>query len=74
MATTPHDAAPERFAGYPDLLKSAEVAEILRLSPQTVRRFMASGEIPGAFKIGPVWYVAKAAFSRFVEGGAHAEG
>lgn len=74
METTPHNAISGRFAGYPDLLKSADVAEILRQSPQTVRRLMASGEIPGAFKVGAFWYVAKAAFARFVEGGAHAEG
>ncbi len=74
MEQTPHDAAPGRFEGYPDLLKSADVAEILRLSPQTVRRLMASGEIPGAFKVGALWYVAKAAFARFADGGAHAEG
>ncbi|MEU1121956.1 MULTISPECIES: helix-turn-helix domain-containing protein [unclassified Streptomyces] len=39
------------LAEYPDVLRGAEVAEILRLDPRTVQRKANAGELP-AFRVG----------------------
>lgn len=41
---------------WPALLTVAEVAQILRVAPVTVRRMILSGELPGV-KIGNQWRV-----------------
>lgn len=51
------------------LLRSEDVAELLGLSPQVVRRKFRSGELP-AIKIGAFWYVAECELEKLFEGGA----
>lgn len=59
---------PEWFAAYGDLMTASDVAEVLRQSGNTVRRLMASGQIP-AVKIGSRWYTPKSRLVEFVERG-----
>jgi excisionase family DNA binding protein len=51
------------FDGYADVLDPDEVAAILRLSPQTVRRDLRAGQLPG-FRTGTgtrsSWRIPKA--------------
>ena len=44
--TIPRFTLPQRPASTPKLLTIDEVAEILKLSPRTVRRYIAAGALP----------------------------
>ncbi len=59
---------PEWFAGYGDLMTASEVAQVVQQSPQTVRRLMATGQLP-ACRIGTRWYTPKTRLVEFVERG-----
>lgn len=50
-----------------DVLKSDEVAELLEISPLTVRDWAKKGKIP-ARKIGKEWRFSKAAILKWLEG------
>lgn len=50
-----------------DVLKSDEVAELLDISPLTVRDWAKKGKIP-ARKIGREWRFSKAAILKWLEG------
>lgn len=50
-----------------DVLKSDEVAELLEISPLTVREWAKKGKIP-ARKIGKEWRFSKAAIMKWLEG------
>jgi excisionase family DNA binding protein len=39
----------------PETQTLAEVADVLRVSEDTVRRLAEAGDIPGAFKVGQQW-------------------
>lgn len=42
-----------------ELLKVAEVAEVMGVSARTVRRMLASGVLRGGLKLGHTWYVRR---------------
>ena len=50
----------------------AELSDILRLTPQSVRRFIKEGRIR-AQKVGTRWLVTEEALRQFLEGGIPAE-
>lgn len=50
------------------LLRSEDVAELLGISEQVVRRKFRSGELPGV-KIGAFWYLPAEAFEGLVKSG-----
>ncbi len=56
------------WKSVPPLLRTDEVAELLRLSPAYVRSLCASGQL-AAVRLGPRgdWRVPKAALEKFVE-------
>jgi len=55
------------------MLTIAEVASLLRVSPDTVYRLAASGELPGR-KIGRVWRFSVEAIKRYMDPNAtHAQ-
>jgi excisionase family DNA binding protein len=43
----------------PELLKIAEVAQLLRISASNVYRLAERGELPGACKVGAQWRVSR---------------
>jgi len=45
-----------------------EVAELLRVSPRTVQRWLAQGKLQGV-KVGRLWRIPKASLDRFLEAG-----
>ena len=47
-------------------LTLTETAEILRLHPETVRRLLQAGELPGV-KLGKTWRVSPEALQRFLD-------
>ena len=49
----------------PELLTVTEVAETLRLSPQTVRALIKRDELPGV-RVGNLYRIPKAAVARLV--------
>lgn len=51
-----------------EFLTVAEVAEILKLNPQTVRNWIDRGELP-ALRIGRRVRIRRAEFDRFIEQG-----
>lgn len=53
------------------LLSTDEVAELLAVSPKTVRRWIAEGELP-AVKLQRLWRVRSADLERLLEGESHA--
>lgn len=50
-----------------DVLKTDEVAELLEITPLTVREWAKKGKIP-AKKIGKEWRFSKAAILKWLEG------
>ena len=50
-----------------DLLTPEEVAEYVRVNPQTIYRLLRSGRLPGA-KIGHQWRVRKADLDAYLHG------
>jgi excisionase family DNA binding protein len=50
----------------PEVLKVAEVAELLRVSKATVQRWCANGQLP-AFKIGQHWRIDAALLKEMIE-------
>lgn len=59
----------ELLADYSDLLTVGDVCELTGLSPQTVRKEIHAGRLPG-FRIGRTLYVPKPSFLEFIaEGG-----
>lgn len=64
------DSQGEIFAGYPDLLTPAHIAEITGLTVQYVRTLCRKGKLP-AVQIGEArWYVPKRKFIGFVMSGS----
>lgn len=58
----------ELFAGYPDLLTPAHIAEITGMTAHYVRTLCRRGKLP-AVQIGEArWYVPKTRFIAFVNG------
>jgi excisionase family DNA binding protein len=53
------------------LLSTEEVAEILAVTPKTVRRWIASGDLP-AVKVHRQWRVRADELERFLTGGTDA--
>ena len=55
MSNQPHKDIPEHIVEDPEpLLTVPELAQFLRLEPQTIRALAREGKIP-AFKIGRIW-------------------
>lgn len=42
------------------LMKVTEVAQVFRVSPATVRRMCAAGQLPGAVRFGGTWRIPSA--------------
>ncbi len=57
----------ELFAGYPDLLSPAHLADITGQCEATMRAMCAKGDLP-AVKVGKRWYVPKPAMVELVMG------
>lgn len=53
---------------FPDLLTPEHLSAILSMTPQTVRRYLRSGELPGAVHIGTRWYLPKKRLKSLIEG------
>jgi excisionase family DNA binding protein len=69
---TEGDAMTEGEAKPKKLLSVAEAAEALEVAPQTIRRWLQKGHLPGV-KMGPkVWRVPRVAVERMLEGEAAA--
>jgi len=51
-----------------EFLSADEAAEMLNMHPRTVRRLLASGELPGT-RLGRQWRISSAAVRRMIEGG-----
>ena len=51
-----------------EFLSADEAAEMLHMHPRTVRRLLASGELPGT-RLGRQWRISLAAVRRLIEGG-----
>ncbi len=58
----------EMLAGYGDLLSIADLHELTGLAPNTLRRAIADGELPGRKMCGK-FIVRKDAFLNFLQGG-----
>lgn len=41
----------------PQFVTIAELAEILRRSPESIRQACQRGEVPGAFQLGRRWHI-----------------
>lgn len=52
---------------YPDVMTIEEAAAYLRVHPQTIRRRLKDGTLPGA-QIGRTWRVRRADLDRFLAG------
>ncbi len=50
--------APETLAGREEFLTAEEVAAMLRIAPQTIRRLIRQGDIPAA-RIGAKWRIRR---------------
>jgi excisionase family DNA binding protein len=50
--------APERVADRVEFLRVEEVATMLRISPQTIRRYIREGKLP-AVRFGHFWRVRR---------------
>ncbi len=59
------DATP-LFADYGDLLTVSDIAQITHQSEQTIRRLMATQELP-IVKIGARWYTPKSKLIEHIE-------
>ncbi len=57
--------APQPSTPISPLLTIADVAERLRVNAKTVRRWIATGELP-AYKVGRQWRVAEEDLSAFL--------
>ena len=55
-ADRPAELGDAHGADRPELLTPAEVGELLRVTPQTVRRLCAAGDLP-AVRIGGQWRI-----------------
>ena len=60
---------PKRSASR--LLSTEQVAEVLAVKPKTVRRWIASGELP-AVKLHRQWRIRAHELERLLEGSGHA--
>ncbi len=72
LSEVPADQPPQMFADVPDVLNVSRCAEVLGVSAQTIRRLVASGELP-SIRVGRSVRVTKAALLRFVGEGADHE-
>jgi excisionase family DNA binding protein len=54
------------FGGNDEFLTVAEVAAVLRLHQQTIRNWIAAGNLP-AFRLGRTLRVRRSAFERFLQ-------
>lgn len=69
VKTRMDDMASELFAGYPDLLTPAHIAELTGFTVQYVRRLCRERRLP-AVQIGSRdWFVPKVRFVEYVMGG-----
>ena len=57
--------------GYPSVLRSDEVAEVLRLETTRVAYLMRKGSLPG-FKVGGEWRCLRSALQAFILAGGSA--
>ncbi len=53
-----------------EYLTAEQVAEKLQLHPRTVRRLLATGELPGKKVGGKEWRISAAALKAYMEGGS----
>lgn len=53
----------------PYLMKVNEVAQAVRLSPATVRRMCAAGQISGAVRIGATWRIPRDSVCKMLDPG-----
>jgi excisionase family DNA binding protein len=53
------------LARYPDTMNTAEMAEVLRVNEETVRRMLNAGKLPG-IQIGRHWVAAKSELRAFL--------
>lgn len=51
-----------------EFLSADEAAEMLQIHPRTLRRLLASGELPG-IRIGRQWRISVVAVRKLIEGG-----
>lgn len=51
-----------------EFLSADEAAELLKLHPRTIRRLLASGELPGT-RLGRQWRIADATLRAFIDNG-----
>lgn len=55
------------------LLTVTEVAQMLRVSPSTAKKWAAEGKLPGTLpKIGGLWRIHEATFLAYIRGGTPA--
>ena len=52
----------------PNVLHVTDMAAYLRVSEQTIRSLLRSGEIEGAKHVGRIWMVSKDNWLKFVNG------
>lgn len=55
-------------AERPSIHNVETLCRIFNVSAQTIRAELASGGIPGAFKVGRRWYVSEENLKRFMNG------
>ena len=56
------------LSSYPELMTTGEVSSALRISEQSVRALLASGEIPGR-KISKFWRISRNQLENYISGG-----
>lgn len=61
-----------RLTAGPGKLTCPQAAELLGVTPYTLRRQVRRGRIPGAFLIGHTWRFDEAKLKAFLEAGGHA--
>jgi excisionase family DNA binding protein len=50
-----------------DDLTTGEVAKLLRLTPRTIRTYLASNEFPGAWETRGAWRIPRASVLAYIE-------
>ncbi len=64
----PNNDSHSILAGYPDVLNTGHISEILGTHPNTTRALIHQGIIPGALRIGRKLYVPRARFIAYLAG------
>jgi len=55
-----------------EILSADEAAEMLQMHPRTIRRLLASGELPGT-RLGRQWRISASAVRKLIETGSQRE-